>query len=392
MYRIGKEEIEAVARAIYSKDFFKINNAGKETKNFENEWKTTLGADYALLMTSGFAALSSALIGLGIGPGDEVIVPGYTYIATALAVTSVGAIPVIADIDETLTLDAEAVEKKISAHTKAIIPVHIQGFPSNMDALTAVAKKYNVAIIEDACQADGGMYHGKYLGTIGDVGAFSFNYFKIITAGEGGALVTSNRQIFERALIYHDASAVAFFGDQLDGINEPLFGGTEFRISDITGAIMREQLKKMPSILADLRRNRTALSKLICGDKLTQAPSHDIEGDCGTTLALRFETAEACRAFQKNCQENGLGISVPIDAGRHIYTDWSQIMQRRGALHPAMDPYKMKENQGLQMDYTMDMCPNTLDYLARTAYIGINPDWTQEELENVAKIALNAAP
>lgn len=392
MYRIGKEEIDAVARAINSKAFFKINNAGKEVLNFESEWKQTVGSDYALLMTSGFAAIASALIGLGIGPGDEVIVPGYTYIASALAVTSVGAIPVIADIDETLTIDVDEVEKKISSHTKAIIPVHIQGFPCNMDALCALAKKYNIAIVEDACQADGGEYHGKFLGAIGDVGAYSFNYFKIMTAGEGGALVTSNRQIYERALIYHDASAVAFFGDQLDGINEPLFGGTEYRISDITGAILREQLKKLPALMADLRKNRTALSKLVCGDKLIQAPSHDIEGDCGTTLALRFETAEACRAFEANCKANGLGITVPIDTGKHIYTEWTQIMERRGALHPAMDPFKMKENQGLQMDYTKDMCPKTLDYLARTAYIGINPDWTEEELNSVAKIILDAAP
>ncbi len=392
MYRIGKEEIEAVARAINSKAFFKINNAGKEVLNFESEWKQTVGSDYALLMTSGFAAIASALIGLGIGPGDEVIVPGYTYIASALAVTSVGAIPVIADIDETLTIDVDEVEKKISSHTKAIIPVHIQGFPCNMDALCALAKKYNIAIVEDACQADGGEYHGKFLGAIGDVGAYSFNYFKIMTAGEGGALVTSNRQIYERALIYHDASAVAFFGDQLDGINEPLFGGTEYRISDITGAILREQLKKLPALMADLRKNRTALAKLVCSGKLTQAPSHDIEGDCGTTLALRFETAEACRAFEKNCKDNCLGITVPIDTGKHIYTEWTQIMERRGALHPAMDPFKMKENQGLQMDYTKDMCPKTLDYLARTAYIGINPDWTEEELNNVAKIILDAAP
>ena len=386
MYRIGKEEIDAVARAINSKAFFKINNAGKEVLNFESEWKQTVGSDYALLMTSGFAAIASALIGLGIGPGDEVIVPGYTYIASALAVTSVGAIPVIADIDETLTIDVNEVEKKISSHTKAIIPVHIQGFPCNMDALCALAKKYNIAIVEDACQADGGEYHGKFLGAIGDVGAYSFNYFKIMTAGEGGALVTSNRRIYERALIYHDASAVAFFGDQLDGINEPLFGGTEYRISDITGAILREQLKKLPALMADLRKNRTALSKLVCGDKLTQAPSHDIEGDCGTTLALRFETAEACRAFEKNCKDNGLGITVPIDTGKHIYTEWTQIMERRGALHPAMDPFKMKENEGLQMDYTMDMCPATLDYLARTAYVAINPDWTEADLENVASV------
>ena len=385
MYRIGQEEIEAVARAILSRDFFKINGSGREVLNFENEWKETVGTDYALLMTSGFGAMVSGLIGMGIGPGDEVIVPGYTYIASALAVTAVGAIPVIAEIDETMTIDVRDAEKKISSHTKAIIPVHIQGFPSDMDGVTALAEKYGLKVLEDACQADGGMYRGKYLGAIGDAGAYSFNYYKVITAGEGGALVTSDRVIYERALIYHDSSAVAFFGSQLDGISQPLFGGTEFRVSDITGAILREQLKRMPSLLGDLRHNRAALAAKV-RDKLTVAPSHDEEGDCGTTLALRFDTAEECRAFAAKCADGGVGITVPIDTGKHVYTNWTQIMEKRGALHPAMDPFKMKENEGLQMDYAMDMCPKTLDLLARTAYVNISPEWTEEDICRIADV------
>lgn len=387
MYRIGQEEIDAVARTLMSRDFFKINGSGKEVLHFEEEWGKTVSADYVLTMTSGFGALTTALIGLGVGPGDEVIVPGYTYIASALAVVAVGAIPVIAEINETMTLDPVDVEKKISPATKVIMPVHIQGFPSDMDGLKAVAKKHGLHIVEDACQADGGMYKGQYLGAIGDAGAYSFNYYKVITAGEGGALVTNDRTIYERALIYHDASAVAFFGDQLNGISEPLFGGTEFRVSDVTGAILREQLKRMPSLLADLRKNRDALAALVCGEgKATQAPSNDIAGDCGTTLALRFDTAEECRAYAAKCAEGGIGLTVPIDTGKHVYTNWTQIMEKRGALHPAMDPFKMAENQGLQMNYTMDMCPRTLDLLSRTAYVAINPDWTEEDIANVAAV------
>lgn len=387
MYRIGQEEIDAVARTLMSRDFFKINGSGKEVLHFEEEWGKTVSADYVLTMTSGFGALTSALIGLGVGPGDEVIVPGYTYIASALAALAVGAIPVIAEINETMTLDPVDVEKKISKATKVIMPVHIQGFPSDMDGLKAVAKKHGLYIVEDACQADGGMYKGQYLGTIGDAGAYSFNYYKVITAGEGGALVTNDRTIYERALIYHDAGAVAFFGDQLNGISEPLFGGTEFRVSDVTGAILREQLKRMPTLLADLRHNRDALAALVCGEgKVTQAPSNDIAGDCGTTLALRFDTAEACRAYVAKCAEGGIGLTVPIDTGKHVYTNWTQIMKKRGALHPAMDPFKMAENKGLQMDYTMDMCPRTLDLLNRTAYVGINPDWTEEDIASIAGV------
>ena len=387
MYRIGQEEIDAVGRTLMSRDFFKINGSGREVLHFEEEWKQTVSADYVLTMTSGFGALTSALIGMGVGPGDEVIVPGYTYIASALAVTAVGAIPVIAEINGTMTLDPEDVEKKISPATKVIMPVHIQGFPSDMDALKEIADRHGLRILEDACQADGGMYKGQYLGAIGDAGAYSFNYYKVITAGEGGALATSDRTIYERALIYHDASAVAFFGDQLDGISQPLFGGTEFRISDVTGAILREQLKRMPSLLADLRKNRNALAALVCGEgKAKQAPSNDIDGDCGTTLALRFDTEEECRAYVEKCAAGGVGLTIPINTGKHVYTNWTQIMEKRGALHPAMDPFKMEATRGLQMDYTMDMCPNTLDLLKRTAYVGINPDWDEAAVQRIAEI------
>lgn len=385
MYRIGKEEIDAVARAINSKDFFKCNGSGQEVFNFDTEFKNYLGSEHCVLMSSGFGALTSALIGLGIGPGDEVIVPAYTYIATALAVTAVGAIPVIVEADETLTIDAKDVEKKITKATKAVMPVHIQGFPCNMDALVALAKKYNIAIVEDACQADGGTYKGRFLGTIGDAGAFSFNYYKVITAGEGGALITNKKKIFERGLIYHDASAVAFFGNQLDGNSEPVFGGTEFRVSDITGAIMREQLKKLPAIIKDLGYNRKALAASLA-DGACVIASHDEDGGCPTTLALRFDSAEKTNEFAAKCGENGLAIVIPINTGKHIYTNWTQIMEKRGALHPAMDPFRMKENEGLQMDYTMDMCPKTLDYLARSAYIAIDPDWAADDIAKVAEI------
>ena len=383
MYRIGQEEIDAVARAINTKDFFKINNSGCEVLNFENELKEHIGSNHALLMTSGFGALTSALIGLGIGPGDEVIVPAYTYIASALAVVAVGAIPVIVEVDETLTIDPIEVEKKISKNTKAVMPVHIMGFPANMAELKKLSEKHNIAIVEDACQSMGGKFNGKFLGTIGDAGAYSYNYYKIMTSGEGGALVTNNKKIFERALIYHDSSAVAFFGSQLDGITERIFGGTEFRVSDITGAILREQLKKLDTIIGDLHKVKFTLIDKLAKPELV-APSHDSDGDCATTIALRFNSVDECNKFAADCEENGFSVVIPINTGKHIYTNWTQIMEKRGALHPAMDPFKLKENQGLQMDYTMDMCPRTLDLLARTAYINLSPDWLDEEIDDIA--------
>ena len=388
MYRIGQEEIDALARTLMSRDFFKINGSGQEVYRFEEEWKKEVGKSYALLMTSGFAALVTGLVGMGIGPGDEVIVPAYTYIATALAVLQTGAIPVIADTDETLTLSAEDCARKISARTKAVIPVHIQGFPSDLDGLGKVCAPRGIRILEDACQAAGGSYHGIPLGSVGDAGAYSFNYFKMLTAGEGGALTTDDRTIYERALIYHDASAVAFFGSQLDGISEPLFGGTEFRVSDLTGAILREQLRRMPGIRSDLKRLQNRFRERL-GGKFTIAPSHDPDGDCGTTLALRFGSEEETRRLAAHTASRGIGLTVPIDTGKHVYTNWTQVMEKRGALHPLMDPYRMEANRGAQSDYTPDMCKATLDLLSRTAYLAINPDWTERDEENVADALLS---
>lgn len=376
MFRIGKEEIEAVARVIEGKDFFKINETYQESALAEEDLKRLFGCENALLLTSGHAALVSALVGMGIGPGDEVIVPAYTYIATAMAVVAVGAMPVIAEVDETLTLCPFDTEKKITSHTKAIIPVHIQGFPCKMDAFMDLANKYGLYILEDACQADGGSYQGKRLGTWGKAGALSFNYYKVITSGEGGALLTNDKTVFERALIYHDSSAVAFFGDQLSNVDTQSFCGNEYRTNDITAAILREQLKKMDGILADLRKNKSKLMDAL-KDCCAFVPSNDIQGDCGTTLALLFDTAEQAAAVAEADGVNGI---VPINTGKHIYRHWTPIMNKMGALNPLMDPFKMEANKDIVPDYREDMCPYTLDLLARVVYIAIQPDWTEKEI------------
>ena len=371
MYRLGQEEIDAAARVMRAGNVFKTT--GPETADCENLMRGTLGVKHAILMTSGKAALISALTAMGIGPGDEVIVPGYTYIASAIAVTAAGAIPVIAEADETLTLDAADVKRKISKHTKAIMPVHIQGFPCNMDALCA----FGIPVIEDACQADGGSYKGKRLGTIGAAGALSFNYFKIISAGEGGALLTNDRKLFERALIFHDSSAIAYFGNQLDDITEPQFCGNEYRTNNITAAILYEQLKKLDGILADLRKNKKAVQKALASD-FKFIPSHDADGDCCTTLAFRFDTEAEARLF---AGEEGVSGWLPIDTGKHVYTRWTPILQKAGAFHPLMDPFKMSANKNLNHNYSENMCPKTLEHLSKTVYIAINPDWTEKEIK-----------
>ena len=182
MYRMGKEELAELEKVIETGSLFKINNGLQESARVEEKLKRIFGVEYPIFMTSGHAALTASLVALGVGPGDEVIVPAYTYISTAMAVVAAGAIPVIAEVDETLTLCPVDTEKKITPRTKAIIPVHIQGFPCDMDAIMALAEKHQLYVVEDACQADGGSYKGRRLGSIGDTGALSFNYYKIVSS------------------------------------------------------------------------------------------------------------------------------------------------------------------------------------------------------------------
>lgn len=381
MYRIGKEELDAVERVFNTRSLFKINGAGQDALHAENEMKALFGTENAILMTSGHAALSSALVAMGIGPGDQVIVPAYTYIATAMAVLEAGAIPVIAEIDETLTLSPAAFEKAITDSTKAVIPVHIQGFPCKMDEICRIAEAHGIAVLEDACQADGGSFGGKRLGTIGDAGALSFNFFKVITAGEGGALMTDKREIYERALIYHDSSAIAYFGDQLASVESEQFCGTEYRVSGITAAILREQFKRLDGILSDLRRNKRYIMDGV-SDICRFIPSNDIDGDCGTTLAIVFDTAEEAAAFAAS---EGIYGVVPINTGKHIYKNWTPIMNKKGAFNPLMDPFLMAANKDIVPDYREDDCPVTLDLLSKVVYILVDPDWSEEDMNRKIK-------
>lgn len=386
MFRIGKEEIAELTRVIESRNLFKINSGLKESQQVEEKLKEKMGSKYPIFMTSGHAALTSALVAMGIGPGDEVIVPAYTYIATAMAVVAAGAIPVIAESDDSLTISPADIKKKISSHTKAIIPVHIQGFPCDMDAIMQIAKENELFVLEDACQADGGSYKGKRLGTIGDAGALSFNYFKIVSCGEGGALLTDNRELYEKSLIYHDSSAVAFFGNQMQDFSTEGFCGNEYRSNELCAAVLNVQLDRLDGILKDLRDNKKYMIEQL-KDACAFIRSNDIEGDCGTTLAIRFETEAQARAF---AEFEGICGTLPIDTGKHIYKHWTPIMEKRGAFNPLMDPFKMEANKDIVPDYSVEMCPETLDILSKVVYISVNPDDNKKYLDEKIELIKNA--
>ena len=197
MYVVGQEEIDAIAQVIRSGALFRYG-IGSECARFEQRYAEYLGTSHVALTCSGTYALTAAVVALGIGPGDEVLVPAHTYMATAMAVLAAGAIPVIVDVDETITIDPDAVDDVVGSHTRAVIPVHMWGAACAMDRIMEVAARHDLLVLEDTCQGIGGGYEGRMLGTIGHAGAFSFNYYKNITAGEGGAVCTADDALAER--------------------------------------------------------------------------------------------------------------------------------------------------------------------------------------------------
>jgi dTDP-4-amino-4,6-dideoxygalactose transaminase len=243
-----------------------------------------------------------------------------------------------------------------------------------MDAILALAKDKGIKVLEDACQADGGSYRGKRLGSLGDAGAFSFNAFKILCGGEGGALNTDSREIYERALIYHDGGCT--FRQHAKDLSVPIFTGLQYRYNEISGAMMREQVKKLDAILTALRSIKRQFVDGLTGMKnVCFTMSHDPEGDCGTTIGFTFESETQARTFY---DQTVFWKWIPYDSGKHVYSNWTPILEKRGAFHPALDPFLLPQNRGLQMEYSKTMCPNTLDILKRTVLVPIGTDWDQQ--------------
>lgn len=375
MYEIGEDESQAVARVIRSRQLcrYRVGEDG-ECDIFERRLCEKVGAKYALAVNSGTSALVCSLVACDVGPGDEVIVPAYTFMATAMAVLAVGAIPVVADIDDSLTLDSRSVENKINSRTKAIIPVHMMGLPCDMISLMQLSVQYGLKIVEDACQSFGGSYKGTALGTMGNVGCFSFNHYKIISAGEDGALVNNDPDIYQKSIIQHDVSIIFDVGCPLRqrAIAASLspFVGSNFRCSEITGAILREQLQRIDSILQRLRARKKAMQEVLRGSSHYQlAPIHCPDGDSGLVIMLRVSDEDRVPLLMQKLRANHVPATTPIDSAGHVYCSWWPVITKHGALHPKMNPYNRTE---YTYDYGKGTCAKTIKILSQTIAIPVH--------------------
>ena len=389
---IAEEEKAAVLRVLDKKRLFRYLANGiddSEASQLEAGYRDLLSRKHALAVNSGTAALIAGLVGVGVGPGDEVIVPAYTYIATAAAVIGAHAVPVIAEIDSSLNLDPSDFEKKITPFTKAVIPVHMRGVPARMNEILAIARRHNLKVVEDVAQANGGMYRGKMLGSMGDVGCFSLQQYKVITAGEGGVVVTDDDEVYQRCGMVHD-SAIRFW--QGEG-SIAGFPGVNYRLSELSAALALAQFQKMPAILARLRAVKARVVSQIRhvpGIKLQDVP--DPDGDCGIAVIFFCPSPDLAKAFSAALKAEGVPNGTMYDntiADRHIYRNWDYVLAKRGAT-TAGCPWTCGAYHG-NVEYSPDMCPNSLDYLGRAVSLGLSQRMTDEHAdligEGIRKVA-----
>ena len=379
MYVVGQEEIDAVARVIRSGALFRYG-PDSECERFERRYADWLGTSHFALAASGTYGLTAAMIGVGLGPGDEVLVPAHTYMATATAVLAVGAIPVIVDVDESITIDPRAVEEAIGPRTRAVIPVHMWGAACNMDAIMAIAARRNLIVIEDTCQGIGGAYEGRKLGTIGHAGAFSFNYFKNITCGEGGGVCTADSRIADRARCAIDPCH--FYWQGRDDSQKP-FAGNGARASELMGAMLNVQLDRLDGMIEAMHMEK---KRILAGTAhlgnigLRPTPMNSPDHDCATQVMFLLPSAAAAERFVSLFPS-----VIPGRTGRHNYTEWDQVLMGEGAAHPDMNPYNMPANAACRRDYSKDICAGSLDILNRTVMVATHPLHSSSEIDDTIR-------
>jgi dTDP-4-amino-4,6-dideoxygalactose transaminase len=393
LYQVGQEEIDAVTRVIRSQALFRYG-VGNECERFEARYAEYLGVKHFALAASGSNALAAAMTAVGLGPGDEVIIPAHTYMATATSVLSVGAIPLIVDIDDTITIDPKAIEAAIGPRTRAIVAVHMWGAACDMDAIMAIARRHDLIVVEDACQGVGGGYEGRKLGGIGHIGAFSFNYYKNMTCGEGGGVAVNDDVLAERARCAIDPCH--FYWQGRNDAVKP-FSGNGARASELMGAMLNVQLDRLDGMIAAMRAEKKTILKATrslgnLGLEATRMNSPD--HDCATQVMYSLPSAEAAKRFVALCPSVVIGKT-----GRHTYTEWDQVLMGAGAAHPAMNPFNMPANAECRKTYSKDMCAKSLEILDRTIMVATHPDHTPEEISDIshnvveaARVALDAIP
>lgn len=367
---IGDEEtaeVLEVMRSGFLSRYGPVDNPafGHKVRRVEEQLAAIAGVEHSLAVSGGgSAALWIAMLGLGIGPGDEVIVPGFTYVASISSIVYTGATPVLAEIDDSFCLDPADVEARITPRTRAILVVHMLGGVARLDELKAIADAHGIALVEDCAQAFGATYQGQGVGGIGKVGTFSFNEYKTITCGDGGALVTDDQTLYERCFAMHDQGHAPY---RLESkYAERPFLGMNFRMTELSGAVLLGQLRKLGMIRTRLQANKAIVKSI-----LREVPEIgfralvDPEGDLATHLVVVLPSPEIAEAVAKDVGSITLGSS-----GWHVYNRMDHVLSRRTVTGKGC-PFDCGHTDHAQGEYHAGMLPQTDALVNRSISIGI---------------------
>jgi dTDP-4-amino-4,6-dideoxygalactose transaminase len=366
---IGEEEIAEVVEVLRSGWIYRYgqeDNPKFKAKvwSFERAMAEHSGVNYAVAVNSGTSALWVALAGLGIGAGDEVIVPGFTFMASMSATAYAGAIPILAEIDRTFNLDPNDVERKITPRTRAIMAVHMMGNLARLDELKAIADRHGLILLEDCAQAFGASYKGRAVGAIGQAGAFSFNYAKVITAGDGGMVITDDEEVYRRCFALHDQGHSPLRKGREIGVRP--FLGLDFRMTELQGALLLAQFRRLGYIRQHLHANKRLFKSLISGlpgIEFRQLP--DPDGEAATVLTVILPSAKIARAIAQE-----LGCKTLDESGWHVYSNMEPLLEKRMPLARG-GPFDNSLPYNHTVEYRKGMLPQTDDLLARSLNLAI---------------------
>ena len=372
-----KEVNEVLETGVLMRYGFDAARKGRwKAKELEQEINKKFGSKHAQLVCNGTAALTTALATLGVGYGDEVIMPSFTFVASFEAVLSVGAVPVLVDIDDTLTLSPDAVREAITDKTKCVMPVHMCGSMADMGALQSICKEHKLLLLEDACQSIGASYNGKYLGTIGDAGSFSFDFVKTMTCAEGGVVMTNNADVYTKSDGYSD------HGHDHQGVDRGAdlhpFIGYNYRISELHAAVGLAQIRKLDKFLEIQKRNHAALKQMLSevpGITFRRIP--DPQGDSCTFLSWFLPGEEEAKAVVAELKAKNIlpGNFYWFDNNWHYIRKWDHLKQSitLNSLHPQLKQAVVHQanKDFTASDAVMKRCISTL----------INLSWTEQQLK-----------
>jgi len=395
VHHMDAKEIQAAVRLLRARSPFRYYGIKlqKEVEKLEAEFARFLGVKHALAVASGTGALHAALSALGVGPGQEVIVPAYMWVSVVAAVVNHGAIPVLADIDDTFCLDPAQVEQRLTPKTTGIILVHMSGAPGNVAAIQKIARARKLWLLEDCAQCNGGSVAGRKVGSFGDMGVFSFQMNKNMTAGEGGCVVTNDFRLYRRAFACHDLGYARDENGRLIFTDPDLcLWGKGYRLDELRAAVLRVQLKKLPRIVGNMRRSKYRIRRAL--EKFPRVQLRrilDPKGDTGCFLITTYPDADTAKLINTALRAEGIvtspqGISnvVMTEWGLHLYYNNISLV-KHGSVDGRGFPWNLAENAGLGSQYSKGTCPQADSLFARSILLPIPSCLTRRDEDDIIR-------